>query len=87
MKKKSNRVATSFVVGLIFALGLGVSGMTQPQKVIGFLNVFAWDPSLVFVMAFKRPIPQPDDVCPEIFVALYKLPSVWLFLTNSLSVF
>lgn len=51
MKKKSNRVATSFVVGLIFALGLGVSGMTQPQKVIGFLNVFAWDPSLVFVMA------------------------------------
>lgn len=40
----------SFAVGLLFALGLGVSGMTQPQKVIGFLDVTAWDPSLMFVM-------------------------------------
>jgi uncharacterized membrane protein YedE/YeeE len=41
----------AFVVGLIFAIGLGVSGMTQPQKVIGFLDLFgAWDPSLIFVM-------------------------------------
>lgn len=38
--------------GFIFALGLGISGMTQPQKVIGFLDLFgAWDPSLMFVMA------------------------------------
>lgn len=41
----------SFVVGFIFAIGLGISGMTQPQKVVGFLNLFGgWDPSLVFVM-------------------------------------
>lgn len=41
----------SFIVGLIFALGLGVSGMTQPQKVVGFLDLFGqWDPSLIFVM-------------------------------------
>ena len=41
----------SFIVGFIFALGLGISGMTQPQKVIGFLNIFGkWDPSLMFVM-------------------------------------
>ncbi|MDX9730447.1 MAG: YeeE/YedE family protein [Bdellovibrionales bacterium] len=41
----------ALVVGFVFALGLGISGMTQPQKVIGFLDVFgAWDPSLVFVM-------------------------------------
>lgn len=41
----------AFVVGLIFALGLGLSGMTQPAKVIGFLDIFGdWDPSLVFVM-------------------------------------
>ncbi|MBK9323831.1 MAG: YeeE/YedE family protein [Bdellovibrionaceae bacterium] len=41
----------AFVVGYIFALGLGLSGMTQPQKVIGFLNLFGtWDPSLIFVM-------------------------------------
>jgi uncharacterized membrane protein YedE/YeeE len=37
--------------GLTFGLGLGFAGMTQPSKVIGFLDVFgAWDPSLMFVM-------------------------------------
>lgn len=42
---------SALVCGLLFAIGLGVSGMTQPQKVIGFLDVFgAWDPSLLFVM-------------------------------------
>lgn len=41
----------SFVVGLVFAIGLGISGMTQPQKVVGFLDLFGqWDPSLIFVM-------------------------------------
>ena len=41
----------SLVVGIMFALGLGLSGMTQPQKVIGFLDLFGnWDPSLIFVM-------------------------------------
>lgn len=39
------------IVGFVFALGLGASGMTQPQKIVGFLNVFgAWDPALIFVM-------------------------------------
>jgi uncharacterized membrane protein YedE/YeeE len=43
---------TSFLAGIIFALGLGVSGMTRPIKVIGFLDFFGnWDPSLAFVMA------------------------------------
>lgn len=42
---------SALVVGFIFALGLGISGMTQPQKVIGFLDLFGnWDPSLMFVM-------------------------------------
>lgn len=37
--------------GLLFAVGLAVSGMTQPAKVVGFLDVLgAWDPSLAFVM-------------------------------------
>lgn len=41
----------AFVVGFIFSIGLVISGMTQPQKVIGFLNVFnGWDPTLIFVM-------------------------------------
>lgn len=45
-----NAVA-ALIVGFIFALGLGLSGMTQPQKVIGFLDLFGhWDPSLIFVM-------------------------------------
>ena len=38
--------------GLIFGLGLIVSGMTDPSKIQGFLDVAgAWDPSLAFVMA------------------------------------
>jgi uncharacterized membrane protein YedE/YeeE len=41
----------SFLVGFIFALGLGVAGMTQPQKVIGFLDLRDWNPSLLAVMA------------------------------------
>lgn len=42
---------TAWVVGFIFSLGLGISGMTQPQKVLGFLDIFGrWDPSLMFVM-------------------------------------
>jgi uncharacterized protein len=41
----------SFLAGLVFAIGLGVAGMTQPAKVFGFLDFFgAWDPSLVLVM-------------------------------------
>lgn len=43
---------TTFLSGLLFALGLGISGMTQPQKVTGFLNFLGdWDPSLALVMA------------------------------------
>lgn len=40
----------SFIVGLTFSIGLALSGMTQPQKVIQFLNPWDWDPSLIFVM-------------------------------------
>lgn len=40
-----------FLVGLIFGLGLLLSGMTDPAKVLGFLDLFGvWDPSLAFVM-------------------------------------
>ena len=42
---------TSFVSGVVFALGLGIGGMTQPAKVVGFLDFAGnWDPSLAFVM-------------------------------------
>ena len=41
----------SFTVGLIFALGLGISGMTKVHVVKGFLDVFGdWNPALVGVM-------------------------------------
>ena len=44
-------ILTSFVSGVVFALGLGIGGMTQPAKVIGFLDFAGnWDPSLAFVM-------------------------------------
>jgi uncharacterized protein len=40
-------------IGIIFGVGLILSGMTQPLKVLGFLDVFGnWDPSLAFVMGF-----------------------------------
>ena len=46
------RTVVGVVCGLLFAVGLGISGMAQPDKVLGFLDVFgAWDPSLAFVMA------------------------------------
>lgn len=42
---------SEFLVGLLFGLGLILSGMTDPSKVIGFLDIFGlWDPSLALVM-------------------------------------
>jgi uncharacterized protein len=41
----------AFAAGLVFGIGLIVSGMTDPGKVIGFLDLAGrWDPSLAFVM-------------------------------------
>ncbi len=59
----NRKIAFAFVAGLIFALGLVLSGMTQPAKVSGFLHLAGlakgvswtaaagyWDPSLALVM-------------------------------------
>ncbi|UZE96648.1 DUF6691 family protein [Alkalimarinus alittae] len=41
----------ALIAGIIFGAGLLVSGMMDPEKVIGFLDLFGeWDPSLMFVM-------------------------------------
>ena len=70
-----------FLSGVVFAVGLGVSGMIQPEKVTSFLNVAGnWDPSLAFVMLgatvtyllghiliLKRPAPA--------FAATFTLPT------------
>ncbi len=46
------RLTSFFLAGLVFAVGLVLGGMTNPQKIIGFLDVAGdWDPSLAFVMA------------------------------------
>jgi uncharacterized membrane protein YedE/YeeE len=49
-------VLASLLCGFVFGLGLLISGMTQPSKVLGFLDIFGaragnWDPSLAVVMA------------------------------------
>ncbi len=66
---------TALLAGLVFGLGLVVSGMTNPAKVLNFLDIAGtWDPSLAFVMAgavfvtsigyrliLRRPAPQLAD--------------------------
>lgn len=46
------QILMAFITGLIFGLGLILSGMTDPAKVIGFLDITGtWNPSLAFVMS------------------------------------
>ncbi len=74
------RLFFGFLSGLVFGIGLVLSGMSNPAKVLNFLDIFgAWDPSLAFVMggaaltAFvgyrlawrqKRPVLLPDFEIP-----------------------
>lgn len=45
------RQAAALLSGMLFGLGLAISGMINPEKVLGFLDLFgAWDPTLAFVM-------------------------------------
>ena len=46
------RIALGFLSGIVFGLGLVLSGMANPAKVLNFLDLAgSWDPSLAFVMA------------------------------------
>ncbi len=46
-----NQLSVAFVSGFVFAIGLGIGGMTQPAKIVNFLDVAGnWDPSLAFVI-------------------------------------
>ncbi len=50
----------ALLAGIIFGAGLLVSGMMDPEKVIGFLDLFGdWDPSLAFVMGSALIITTP----------------------------
>ena len=52
MRDRALPWAVAFAAGALFSLGLALSGMTDPARVLGFLDVTgAWDPSLLFVMA------------------------------------
>lgn len=54
------RIAIASVSGLLFGLGLAVSGMTDPDKVLNFLDVAGrWDPSLALVMGAALAISAP----------------------------
>ena len=64
----------SFVSGMIFGVGLSVSNMINPEKVLGFLDLFGqWDPSLVFVMMGAIIVSAPVFFYLEIKTNLYLL--------------
>ena len=49
---RAGKLVLLFLAGGLFGMGLTVSGMTDPARVMGFLDIFgAWDPALLFVMA------------------------------------
>jgi hypothetical protein len=51
MTLTQRQMIVGLISGLLFALGLGIAGMTNPSKVLAFLDVLGeWDPSLMFVM-------------------------------------
>lgn len=70
-----NRVVSALVIGLLFGVGIALSGMANPAKVLNFFDFAGtWDPSLAFVMGgallvtaigyafvLKRPAPIFDD--------------------------
>lgn len=50
-RSRSSHIAVALVAGVLFGIGLGISGMARPAKVLAFLDVAgAWDPTLAFVM-------------------------------------
>ena len=57
-------ILAALVCGLVFGFGLAISGMTQPAKVLGFLDVLGlasgrWDPTLAFVMLGALAVAAP----------------------------
>lgn len=69
------RIVSAFAIGLVFGLGIMISGMANPAKVLNFFDLAgAWDPSLILVMGgalsvtfigyrlvFRRPAPLADS--------------------------
>ena len=56
----SARLLAALLAGLLFGAGLAVSGMMNPAKVLGFLDLAgAWDPSLALVMGAALAVAAP----------------------------
>ena len=71
-------IIVSLFCGIIFGIGLVISEMINPAKVLGFLNIFdEWDPSLAFVMVGALIISTP-------FFHLFKKKDKPIFATNFL---
>jgi uncharacterized membrane protein YedE/YeeE len=52
LEENRMRILMALITGLVFGIGLIVAGMTNPAKVLGFLDLAGrWDPSLALVMA------------------------------------
>ncbi len=65
--------ATALLAGILFGLGLSVSEMINPARVIGFLDIAgAWDPTLAFVMGGALAVTLPA------FAAILRQPRPWL---------
>lgn len=59
-KHRAMQLASALLAGLLFGGGLLISGMSDPARVLGFLDVAgAWDPSLAFVMAGAIAVAAP----------------------------
>ena len=51
MSTPAVKTAAGYLAGLLFGLGLAISGMTDPARVLGFLDIAGvWDPTLIFVL-------------------------------------
>ena len=71
------RLIVALFAGALFGVGLAISGMTNPAKIIGFLDVAGeWDPTLMFVMggallitipAFRLILGRPHPLLAEGF--------------------
>ncbi len=76
------RYISTYFIGLIFGLGISLSGMSNPAKVINFFDVAgSWDPSLAFVMGgalivtfigYRLVLPRPSG---PIFESKFALPT------------
>jgi uncharacterized protein len=71
-------VIAAFACGLLFGAGLMISDMTQPAKVLNFLDLFgAWDPSLALVMAAALAVSSVGFMLAKRRKPLFAAQSLW----------